>query len=89
MLFEASGRPTNIKQNTFVPPRCCSYTCQHEYYTCGSAGFAYIDPSASCVGDDDITADMVEKPGLRYLGDGRCHQENNREECGTSAIPGI
>ena len=34
-------------------------------YTCSAtgSGFACIDPSAACVDDDDITAEMVEGCG--------------------------
>ncbi|CAN0048971.1 unnamed protein product [Ectocarpus fasciculatus] len=39
---------------------CCSCTCVDEAYECGTNGFACIDPSAECVDDDDVTADMIE-----------------------------
>lgn len=46
---------------------CCECTCTppdnswDDDYACSHyGGFACIDPAASCVEDDDITADMVE-----------------------------
>ena len=50
---------------------CCSCTCvpptgyEDDAYTCSEqgSGFACIDPAAECVGDDDITVEMVEGCG--------------------------
>lgn len=47
--------------------------------------FACIDPEAPCVDDDDITVDMLESCGhVTLIGDGECHDDNNKEECGMS-----
>lgn len=51
---------------------------------CNDGSFACIDPEAACV-DDDITVDMVENCGdARFIGDGECQDDNNKEACGTS-----
>lgn len=48
--------------------------------------FACIDPSAACVDDDDITADLLEVCNPAHgIGNGRCEMSNNIEECGRSA----
>ncbi|CAM9566132.1 unnamed protein product, partial [Ectocarpus sp. 4 AP-2014] len=68
---------------------CCECTCQNPWgddddWICSpsGSGFACIDPAASCVDDDDITADMVENCDTSDLGDGYCDQDNNNEICG-------
>ncbi|CAN0436247.1 unnamed protein product [Pylaiella littoralis] len=63
---------------------CCSCTCVDTVdYTCGILGFACIDPEATCVDDDDITADIAENCGkLNRIGNGSCGQDNNKAECG-------
>ncbi|CAM9907104.1 unnamed protein product [Pylaiella littoralis] len=65
---------------------CCSCTCTapenswDDDYSC--ARFACIDPGATCVDDDDVTADMVENCGYVFgLGNGYCDQDNNKAEC--------
>ncbi|CAN0440595.1 unnamed protein product, partial [Pylaiella littoralis] len=66
---------------------CCSCTCEaadnswDDDYSCSE--FACIDPAATCVDDDDITAEMVENCGyVTGLGNGYCDQDNNKAECG-------
>eukprot|EP00903_Cladosiphon_okamuranus_P014053 g13063.t1 len=64
---------------------CCSCTCKvppgGELHYC-TGGFACIDPAASCVDDDDVTADMVENCGyIGAIGDGYCDDYNNNELC--------
>ncbi|CAM9940368.1 unnamed protein product, partial [Ectocarpus sp. 12 AP-2014] len=45
---------------------------------------ACIDPDASCVDDDDVTAEMVENcEWVNDIGDGYCDDGNNKAECGT------
>ncbi|CAM9177738.1 unnamed protein product, partial [Ectocarpus fasciculatus] len=68
---------------------CCECTCVNPWgddddWRCSAdgSGFACIDPAASCVGNDDITAVMVENCGyVRRVGDGWCNEENNNELC--------
>lgn len=77
---------------------CCECTCvDTEMYTCGDyGGFACLDPSASCVDDDDVTAlpgyysgessDPKASTGLScylaWLSDGDCDLRNNKKDCG-------
>ncbi|CAM9608575.1 unnamed protein product, partial [Ectocarpus fasciculatus] len=68
---------------------CCECTCQNPWdydddYVCSKdgSGFACIDPTASCVDDDDITAEIAQNCDTSDLGDGRCDQDNNNEICG-------
>ncbi|CAN0256477.1 unnamed protein product, partial [Ectocarpus fasciculatus] len=64
---------------------CCECTCVSEVDDADSCAsdFACIDPAAPCVGDDDITTDMVENCGdITSVGDGTCDMENNNELCG-------
>lgn len=76
---------------------CCQCTCvDTEEYTCGDhghGGYACLDPSASCVDDDDITV-LPEIEYVTYtgrtssvcfdnvIGDGDCDPANNNEACG-------
>lgn len=61
---------------------CCQCTCvSTPDYTCGDRGFQCIDPSASCVEDDD---DAAVSCITIYFGDGDCDARNNNEDCGKS-----
>ncbi|CAM9566209.1 unnamed protein product, partial [Ectocarpus sp. 4 AP-2014] len=72
---------------------CCECTCQvrstqsdDDYYWwgCDVDYMACIDPDASCVDDDDVTAEMVENcQWVNDIGDGYCDDGNNKAECGT------
>eukprot|EP00904_Undaria_pinnatifida_P003012 jgi/Undpi1/12711/HiC_scaffold_6.g02379.m1 len=69
---------------------CCDCTCvDTEDLECGVSGFACIDPSASCVDDDDVTTNpdsTTESDPItcwpQYYSDGDCDGINNNEECG-------
>ncbi|CAN0011433.1 unnamed protein product [Ectocarpus sp. 13 AM-2016] len=69
---------------------CCACTCQTQsdddyyYWGCDLDYMACIDPDASCVDDDDVTAEMVENcEWVGGIGDGYCDDGNNKAECGT------
>ena len=76
---------------------CCQCTCvSTEEFTCGDefhGGYACLDPSASCVDDDDITTlpefEYVTYSGLpssfcfdEVIADGDCDPANNNAACG-------
>lgn len=73
---------------------CCSCTCvSTETRTCGEYGeYACLDPSASCVDDDDVTMpvnyedDPESTTSLEcyddLLADGDCDLRNNVDRCG-------
>ncbi|CAN0065887.1 unnamed protein product, partial [Ectocarpus fasciculatus] len=68
---------------------CCVCTCQaqsdDDYYSwgCDPDYMACIDPDASCVNDDDVTAEMVENcEWVSDIGNGNCDDGNNKAECG-------
>ena len=60
-----------------LPP--CSTCDDTAGYECGVAGFACVDPAASCVDDDDVTisSGCIES----FLGDGYCDPSNNLPAC--------
>ncbi|CAB1110126.1 unnamed protein product [Ectocarpus sp. CCAP 1310/34] len=71
---------------------CCPYPLQtqsdgdNNSWGCHKDYMACIDPDASCVDDDDVTAEMVENcQSLDGIGDGYCEDGNNKAECGTLA----
>ncbi|CAM9375903.1 unnamed protein product, partial [Ectocarpus sp. 4 AP-2014] len=77
----------NIEECDYDGGDCCECTCVDAFYPCGYVAFACIDPSAACVDDDNITADIAESchDGGGYvagLGNGYCDEANNIEECG-------
>lgn len=45
-------------------------------------GFACIDPDASCVDDDIVTAEMLDLCDAGQIGNGYCDDSNNNPECG-------
>ncbi|CAN0376865.1 unnamed protein product [Pylaiella littoralis] len=60
---------------------CCSCTCQYDDDSRCSE-FACIDPAATCVDDDDVTAVMVENcSDVEDIGNGFCDLDNNKAEC--------
>lgn len=72
---------------------CCECTCENTLsYTCGDSVYACIDPSATCVDDDDVETFTYINPGYTtefscntgWLSDGLCDLINNIEDCGTS-----
>lgn len=62
-------------------------TCESPYSSWSSCGsFACIDPSAICVDDDSVTADMVDLGCGTGIGDGYCNMNNNIPECGGCSL---
>ena len=74
------------------------------FFDCADNGFACVDPSASCVDDDDFYATdpeyttdsyttdpeytSVHNCNTGWFSDGLCDTINNNEECGTSMSVG-
>ena len=54
--------PQNVPECNYDGGDCCSCTCEDTpNQRCGEyGGFACVDPSATCVDDDDITVDMLD-----------------------------
>lgn len=62
---------------------CCPCNCDGlPAYICAYyQTFLCVDPSPSCEEDDDFSYSQCVGD---FLGDGRCDQENNNEDCGAS-----
>ena len=62
MIHTLAFDSQNIPECNYDGGDCCSCTCEDTpNQTCGSwSFFSCLDPSAECVNDDDVTADMTE-----------------------------